>query len=129
MVAMVISSMVGTLIPIVFPQDQNDPAVASGPLITTVNDLVAVIHLLWTRMAASDPCAAYDLIYRQRQLVSETTLSIYSYLFNCDQSPITYITLNRISRTSNGLEVFVQTILHLPDDSHNQSYEAADSFR
>ena len=43
MVAMVISSLVGTLIPIFFHKIKIDPAVASGPLITTVNDLVAVI--------------------------------------------------------------------------------------
>ena len=42
-VAMVISSLVGTLIPIFFNKIKIDPAVASGPLITTVNDLVAVI--------------------------------------------------------------------------------------
>lgn len=49
-VAMVISSLVGTLIPIFFNRIKIDPAVASGPLITTVNDLVAVISyygLVW----------------------------------------------------------------------------------
>ena len=43
MVAMVISSLVGTLIPIFFHKIKIDPAVASGPLITTVYDLVAVV--------------------------------------------------------------------------------------
>ena len=42
-VAMVISSMVGTVIPMFFHKIHVDPAVASGPLITTVNDLVAVV--------------------------------------------------------------------------------------
>lgn len=42
-VAMVISSMIGTLVPIFFHRIKIDPAVASGPLITTINDLVAVI--------------------------------------------------------------------------------------
>ena len=42
-VAMVISSLVGTLIPMLFHRIRIDPAVASGPLITTVNDLVAVV--------------------------------------------------------------------------------------
>ncbi len=42
-VAMLISSMVGTIIPIFFHKIGVDPAVASGPLITTVNDLVAVV--------------------------------------------------------------------------------------
>lgn len=42
-VAMVISSMVGTLIPMFFHKIKIDPAVASGPLITTLNDLVAII--------------------------------------------------------------------------------------
>ncbi len=41
--AMVISSAVGTLIPLFFKKIKVDPAVASGPLITTVNDLVAVV--------------------------------------------------------------------------------------
>jgi magnesium transporter len=41
--AMLVSSTVGTLIPMFFKKIKIDPAVASGPLITTVNDLVAVI--------------------------------------------------------------------------------------
>lgn len=41
--AMVISSFVGTLIPMFFHKIHIDPAVASGPLITTLNDLVAVL--------------------------------------------------------------------------------------
>ena len=43
MTAMVISSMVGTLVPMFFHKIKIDPAVASGPLITTINDLVAVV--------------------------------------------------------------------------------------
>ena len=43
LLAMVISGAVGTLIPLFFKKIHVDPAVASGPLITTVNDLVAVI--------------------------------------------------------------------------------------
>lgn len=43
LVAMVVSSLVGTLIPMMFHKIHVDPAVASGPLITTVNDLVAVV--------------------------------------------------------------------------------------
>lgn len=43
LLAMVISSAVGTLIPLFFKKINIDPAVASGPLITTINDLVAVI--------------------------------------------------------------------------------------
>ena len=42
-VAMVFSSAVGTMIPLFFKKIKIDPAVASGPLITTVNDLVAVV--------------------------------------------------------------------------------------
>lgn len=41
--AMFVSSLFGTIIPIFFERIGVDPAVASGPLITTVNDLVAVI--------------------------------------------------------------------------------------
>ena len=40
--AIVISSVVGTFVPILFKGLKIDPAVASGPLITTINDLVAV---------------------------------------------------------------------------------------
>ena len=40
--SMVVASLDGTLIPILFKKIGIDPAVASGPLITTVNDLVAV---------------------------------------------------------------------------------------
>ena len=43
LVAMLVSSIVGTLIPMSFKKIGVDPAVASGPLITTVNDLVAVV--------------------------------------------------------------------------------------
>ncbi len=41
--AMVVSSIVGTVVPMFFHKIKIDPAVASGPLITTVNDLVAVV--------------------------------------------------------------------------------------
>lgn len=40
---LVVSSLMGTLVPITFHSINIDPAVASGPLITTLNDLVAVI--------------------------------------------------------------------------------------
>ena len=48
--AMLISSLMGTIIPILFKKLNIDPAVASGPLITTINDLVAVViyyGLVW----------------------------------------------------------------------------------
>ena len=41
--AMVVSGAVGTCIPLFFKKIHVDPAVASGPLITTINDLVAVV--------------------------------------------------------------------------------------
>ena len=43
MTAMLISSIVGTVVPMVFDAMHIDPAVASGPFITTINDLVAVV--------------------------------------------------------------------------------------
>lgn len=43
LVGMIISSLVGTMVPLFFHKIKVDPAVASGPLITTVNDLVAVV--------------------------------------------------------------------------------------
>ena len=42
-IAMIISSSVGTMIPMFFKKIGVDPAVASGPLITTINDLIAVV--------------------------------------------------------------------------------------
>ena len=42
-VALLVASLDGTLVPIFFKKIKVDPAVASGPLITTVNDLVAVV--------------------------------------------------------------------------------------
>lgn len=41
--AMVVSGAVGTCVPLFFKKIHVDPAVASGPLITTMNDLVAVV--------------------------------------------------------------------------------------
>lgn len=43
LLAMLLSSLSGTLIPLMFKKLKVDPAVASGPLITTINDLVAVV--------------------------------------------------------------------------------------
>ncbi len=43
MVSMLLSSVSGTVVPITFKKLNIDPAVASGPLITTINDLVAVV--------------------------------------------------------------------------------------
>ena len=43
LLAMLLSSLSGTLIPLMFKKLNVDPAVASGPLITTINDLVAVV--------------------------------------------------------------------------------------
>ena len=40
---LVVSSITGTVIPIIFKKLKIAPAVASGPLITTINDLVAVV--------------------------------------------------------------------------------------
>ena len=41
--AMTVSGLTGTLVPMLFKKLKVDPAVASGPLITTINDLVAVV--------------------------------------------------------------------------------------
>ncbi|MDE7478574.1 MAG: magnesium transporter [Lachnospiraceae bacterium] len=43
LMAMTISSIVGTSVPMFFKRIHVDPAVASGPLITTVNDLIGVV--------------------------------------------------------------------------------------
>lgn len=41
LVAMIFSGLSGTVIPMVFKKIKIDPAVASGPLLTTINDLIA----------------------------------------------------------------------------------------
>ncbi len=41
--AMMVSGLIGTITPMFFKRIHIDPAVASGPLITTINDLVAVV--------------------------------------------------------------------------------------
>lgn len=43
MTAMIFSSLGGTLLPIFFKKIKIDPAVASGPMITTINDLVSAV--------------------------------------------------------------------------------------
>ena len=43
LVSILLSSITGTVVPLLFQKLKVDPAVASGPLITTVNDLVAVV--------------------------------------------------------------------------------------
>ena len=42
LVSILLSSITGTVVPLLFQKLKVDPAVASGPLITTINDLVAV---------------------------------------------------------------------------------------
>lgn len=43
LIAMTLSSTIGSLIPILFKKINIDPAVASGPFITTLNDVIAVL--------------------------------------------------------------------------------------
>jgi magnesium transporter len=43
LIAMTISSFVGAMIPILFSKIKIDPAVASGPFITTINDITALL--------------------------------------------------------------------------------------
>lgn len=43
LISMTISSVIGSLIPIIFKKIHIDPAVASGPFITTINDVLAVL--------------------------------------------------------------------------------------
>ncbi len=54
-------SLVGTLVPMFFKKIKIDPAVASGPLITTVNDLVAVV--VYYGLGVFNKCCAYSVIY------------------------------------------------------------------
>lgn len=41
--SMLIASLAGTIIPVIFKKCKIDPAIASGPLITTLNDVIAVV--------------------------------------------------------------------------------------
>lgn len=43
LLAIMLSSVIGTVVPLLFKKIKIDPAVASGPLITTLNDLIAVV--------------------------------------------------------------------------------------
>lgn len=43
LLSILLSSVCGTVVPLAFKKMNVDPAVASGPLITTINDLVAVV--------------------------------------------------------------------------------------
>ncbi len=43
LLSITVSALFGTVIPLLFKKLKIDPAVASGPLITTINDLVAVV--------------------------------------------------------------------------------------
>ena len=50
LLSILLSSICGTVVPLIFKSLHVDPAVASGPLITTINDLVAVVSyygLVW----------------------------------------------------------------------------------
>lgn len=42
-ISILLSSVTGTVVPLIFKKLNFDPAVASGPLITTINDLVAIV--------------------------------------------------------------------------------------
>ena len=41
--AMSVSSLVGAMVPVIFLKIHIDPAVASGPFITTINDITALL--------------------------------------------------------------------------------------
>lgn len=43
LIAMTVSSMIGTIMPLFFMKIHVDPAVASGPFITTINDITALL--------------------------------------------------------------------------------------
>lgn len=43
LLSILLSSLSGTVVPMLFKQLKIDPAIASGPLITTINDLIAVV--------------------------------------------------------------------------------------
>ena len=53
--SMMVASLAGSVIPVLFKKCKIDPAVASGPLITTINDVIAVViyyGLAWIMFAS-----------------------------------------------------------------------------
>ena len=56
-VAMTISSLIGTIMPLFFYKINIDPAVASGPFITTINDITAL--LIYYGLAA----ALFEIVF------------------------------------------------------------------
>ena len=44
--AIVVASLMGTLVPIIFKRLGVDPAVASGPFVTTANDITGILIYL-----------------------------------------------------------------------------------
>ena len=43
LLSMLISGLIGTIIPIILQKLKIDPAVASGPFITSINDVTAIV--------------------------------------------------------------------------------------
>jgi magnesium transporter len=41
--AVIMASLIGTMFPLILTKMKIDPAVASGPFITTINDIIAVL--------------------------------------------------------------------------------------
>ena len=71
--AMVVSGAVGTCIPLFFKKIHVDPAVASGPLITTINDLVAVVSY---ELDSSDKYTAFGRLKRNRKEKDNCTAAV-----------------------------------------------------
>ncbi|HHU21312.1 MAG TPA: hypothetical protein GXZ51_02585 [Acholeplasma sp.] len=42
-ISIIIANLIGIIVPLFFEKIKVDPAVASGPLITTLNDLITVL--------------------------------------------------------------------------------------
>ena len=57
LVAMTVSAFIGTIVPIIFLKIKIDPAVASGPFITTINDITAL--LIYYGLAA----ALFEIVF------------------------------------------------------------------
>ena len=78
LVAMLVSSAVGTCIPLFFKKVGVDPAVASGPLITTMNDLVAVITYYKNRQI-SEICRITEKLPIQKNSGSKDSGFFFTY--------------------------------------------------
>lgn len=80
LIAILLSSITGTVIPIIFKKLKIDPAVASGPLIITINDLVCGRHVLWIGLDTVDQCYGI-IIFAKAEVLYASAFCFLAYHF------------------------------------------------